>query len=408
MKKIIINGPASLCGRVDVSGSKNAALPILFACIIADGVSEIEGLPDIGDVRVALRILEEMGAVVIRRGKITSVDTRYMRYSLPDRDLISRIRASTYLIGGCLGRFGQCVLQSFGGCNFSSRPIDMHLDACRALGADINGDFLSAKRLVGAEICFNKASVGATVNSLLLTSVADGESVIKGVAKEPHIDCLIDFLISCGAQITKNDSEIKVVGKRLHGGKIKIIPDMIEAGSYLALGQLPQASIGVGNCPIGDMHSVRQALGEFGAEVYSVDDITCSRLLSPKHFSVVARPYPDFPTDLQPIMAPLMATYCGGQITDEVWRGRFGYLRELFAFGINYTIDGGTASIYPSKIIPATVTAPDLRGGMACIMAALVASGYSEIYSADTVLRGYENLVDKLSALGADIKIEET
>lgn len=408
MKKIIVNGPARLRGSVKIGGSKNAALPILFACIIAEGVSEIEGLPDIGDVRVAMEILTDMGAEITQNSGVTYVDSRNMHYRAPSEELISKIRASTYLIGACLGRFGRCLLQSYGGCNFSHRPIDMHLYATQALGADKNGDLLCAGKLTGAEISFDKASVGATVNSILLSATAEGKTRIRGVAREPHIDCLIDFLTSCGAEIHKTDDEITVVGKRLHGGKIKIIPDMIEAGSYLTLGLLPDAEVEVAELPIDDMLSIFDALRSFGAEIGINDNRACPHVHKPKAFSVNAMPYPAFPTDLQPIIAPLMAIYRGGEITDEVWRDRFGYLKTLSAFGVQYSLHGNTAQIYPSKIFPASVSAPDLRGGMACIIAALTAKGQSEIHSAEIVLRGYEDLIKKLGALGADVEIKET
>lgn len=408
MKKIIVNGPASLRGRVEIGGSKNAALPILFACIAAEGVSEIEGLPDIGDVSVAKEILCELGAKITVVKDVTYVDTRNMSYVTPRESLISCIRASTYLIGSCLGRFGKCVLQGYGGCNFSKRPIDMHLYAAQMLGARINGDIISAESLEGSEIVFDKPSVGATVNALLLSSVANGQTCIKGAAREPHIDCLIDFLTSCGARIHKKDDEIIVVGSKLHSGKVKIIPDMIEAGTYLALGLLPYADIEVSNLPIFDMASIFKSFYDFGAKMQLSENTVKLECDNPRCFSVIAKPYPDFPTDLQPIFAPVMAVYRGGEITDEVWKDRFGYLKSLESFGIKYNLASNTATVYPSQIIPAVVSAPDLRGGMACLIAALVADGRSEIYSAETVLRGYENLVKKISALGADVKIKET
>lgn len=408
MKKIIVNGPATLRGSVKIGGSKNAALPILFACIIARGVSEIEGLPDIGDVRVAMEILTDMGIIITRKNGITYVDSRNMYYSIPREELISKIRASTYLIGACLGRFGRCVLQGYGGCNFSKRPIDMHLYAASALGAELNGGVITANKLTAAEISFDKASVGATVNAILLSVCADGKTCIKGAAREPHIDCLIEFLISCGAEIHKSGNEITVVGKRLQGGRIKIIPDMIEAGSYLAISAMPSAEVRVENSPLGDMKSIIEAFISFGAQISENSAFVRLMAKNPNSFSVVARPYPAFPTDLQPIIAPLMAIYRGGEITDEVWRDRFGYLKSLSAFGVKYSLHDNTAIIYPSKISPASVTAPDLRGGMACIIAALAAKGQSEIHSAEIVLRGYEDLVKKLGALGADVEIKET
>ena len=407
MKKIVINGPTRLSGELRVSGSKNAALPIIFATLITDGISELRRLPDIGDVRVALDIIRSLGAVVWREGGATYIDTRNLSYSEPSAEQTSKIRASTYLIGSMLSRFGRCSISSFGGCNFAHRPIDMHIDACLALGAEVCGDDILARRLYGSEIVFKKQSVGATVNAILLAVSAEGESVIRGFATEPHIDALIDFLLSAGASIERTQDEIRIVGRRLHGGKTEIIGDMIEAGTYLAAALATRGRIRVLDCPTSDMSAFFAALIDYGAEVL-IDKSTVG--VSDgwgEPFSVSATPYPGFPTDLQPTLAPLMALGSGGDITDTVWPTRFGYLDILADFGIKYALSANCAQIYPSKIRSAKVTAPDLRGGAACLIAALCAEGRSEIYSAEIILRGYENLTEKLRHLGADISILE-
>ncbi len=409
MKKIVVRGGKKLSGEITVSGSKNAALPIIFACILIKGISEIENLPDIGDVRVALSILEGFGASVERREGITYIDTRHLSYSTPAGRLVSGIRASTYLIGSCLSRFGKCHIQSFGGCNFSLRPIDMHIDACRALGAVQIDDTIIAHRLCGAEISFRQPSVGATVNAILLATSAEGETLIRGCAAEPHIDALIDFLNSAGADITRRDRELLVKGRVLHGGKIKVIGDMIEAGSYLALGALSGGSVTLLEAPIDDMPLVISCLEDYGAEPKIHDGkIEISGSLQRNRISIFASPYPGFPTDLQPIFAPLMAAGEGGSITDDVWASRFGYLSSLSPLGVNYSVLGNTAELYPSTMSNGITASTDLRGGMACLITALFASGISEIYSADIILRGYENLENKLRALGAELKIYET
>ena len=408
MKIITLRGGNRLIGDVSISGSKNAALPIIFACILTKGLSEIRNLPDIGDVRVALDLLRSFGARIFREDGITYVDTEELSYAPPDSRLVSKIRASTYLLGACLSRFGRCPILAFGGCNFAQRPIDMHIDACLALGGELSGDEITAKKLVGGEISFKKASVGATVNAILLASSAEGKTLIRGGAREPHIDALIDFLISCGANINRQGDDLHITGKVLHGGKITIIGDMIEAGTYLTAGLITGGEVRVTNCPTGDMSAIFDALESLGATI-NIKENTANAVLLGKGnaASIVAAPYPGFPTDLQPIIAPLMAVLCGGEITDTVWQSRFGYLEALSAFGVDYEINGNHAVITPSQIKSGKALSPDLRGGVACLLAALAAQGKSEILSAEIILRGYENLEEKLRALGADILIEE-
>ena len=406
MKKIVLQGGAKLNGEISVSGSKNAALPIIFACILTNGVSEIENLPDIGDVRDALELIKIFGARIEMADGKALIDTRELSYEKPSAALASKIRASTYLIGSCLARFGRCHILPFGGCNFSLRPIDMHLDACLKLGATVDGDFITASRLVGGEIHFAKPSVGATVNAILLSASADGETHIHGCAIEPHIDALIDFLNSCGAMIERKGRSLYVVGRELHGGKISIIGDMIEAGSYLALGALTGGKIRVNNLPMSDMDSVFREFSDIGVQIdVESDSAIAGQLTSGNFLSLTTSPYPGFPTDLQPIFAPLMAAAEGGVITDTVWQSRFGYLNSLAPFGIESRLFEGSAQIYKSKTKCAKTVSTDLRGGMACLITALSSPGISEIYSADLILRGYENLENKLGVLGADINI---
>lgn len=391
MRLFRVRGGRSLSGEISVSGSKNAALPIIFSCILINGVSEIRNLPDIGDTRVALEILGDMGAGVSRFGEVTYIDTRSLYYSRPNPTLVSRIRASTYLLGACLGRFGICHIGSFGGCNFSDRPIDMHIAACSALGCRVGEDRVQG-RPRGAVISFDKPSVGATVNALLLSVTAEGKTRITGVAREPHIDCLVNFLISAGADIRRTERGFDVVGRELHSGRVTVIDDMIEAGSYFALGLGTGERIKLRNCPVDEMGSC----------------LTTFRNIERAYSEVVAEPYPAFPTDLQPIAAPLMAKYYGGKIIDRVWKNRFGYLDKLASFGVKSSAIENHAEIFPSELHSAEVTSPDLRGGFACLMCALMADGESIINSADTILRGYENLVNKLRAIGAEIYIENS
>jgi len=408
MEKIIIRGSRPLRGELTVSGSKNAALPILFATLITYGISVIENLPDIGDVKITLDILRSFGARITRDADAVYIDTRYLKYREPDSALTSKIRASTYLIGAQLSRFGRCSIGEYGGCNFSGRPIDLHLLAAKTLGAVEESGVLVADRLHGSRIEFPISSVGATVNSLILSASAHGETVIRGFAREPHISSLISFLSSAGADITVSRSEIRVVGRPLSGGRVRIIGDMIEAGSYLAAGLVTGGEVKVRGVSTDSMRAPLDAFSLLGAELSVGDDYITARATE-RSFPVriAAEPYPGFPTDLQPIFAPLLARYSGGILRDTVWKRRYGYLSELEKFGVISFPVGEGYIVKKSKIKPARVTAPDLRGGMACVLTALMADGESVVLSASTVLRGYENLAGKLSLLGAQVVIEE-
>lgn len=406
MKQIIVKGNRALHGQVDVSGSKNAALPILFATILTKGISEIKGLPKIGDVTVALEILVEFGAKVAERDGITFIDTRLLEYRAPSVALVSKIRASTYLIGSCLSRFGICYLDNFGGCNFSVRPIDMHISTAVSMGARIQGNRLCAENIKSANINFAKSSVGATVNAILLASSAEGRTVIRGFAKEPHINTLIEFLISAGASIIYTDNEIIIEGRSLHGGRVEIPGDTLEAASYLAAGVITGGCVSVHRVPTSQMESVVDCFNLLGCNI-EIDGETVTQypIASGSYIELTTNPFPSFPTDLQPIFATLFSRFCGGKITDNVWKSRFGYLETLASFGVEYKRFENTAIISRSNLVCANVAAPDLRGGMACLLTALSVDGESKIDSAETIFRGYENLEQKLLSLGAYVKV---
>ena len=405
MKKITVIGNRPLGGEIEVGGSKNAALPIIFACILMHGCSVIRGLPPIGDVDVALDIISSLGARIERQGSVTMIDTSEIYYSDPPRALVSGIRASTYLIGSCLSRFGRCRLSEFGGCNFSLRPIDLHLAVCTALGCSIDGDMLSVTRPRGAEIDLAIPSVGATVNAILLSASADGDTIIRGCAIEPHIDALIDFINSAGGVIRRIGREVHVSGRSLSGGNIEIIGDMIEAGSYYALSLLTGSAVKIKNAPLSHMGAIFDSLSTLGVGL-PINGVIM-RTDVPRYMSVTTAPYPGFPTDLQPLVAPLMAAFSGGEITDPVWPERLGYLSSLADFGIVSRIAEGRAFVLPSEMHSGVSSATDLRGGMAALITALAADGKSEIYSAEKIFRGYGDLYAKLTSLGAEIKIED-
>ena len=403
MSKFIVNGGKILSGSIDVSGSKNAALPLIFATLVTEGVSVIRNVPDISDVDVALALISSEGAIVEKRKKDLIIQTNGLHYERPDDYLVSKIRASSYLLGANLSRFGICHLQSFGGCNFDTRPIDMHLYAMHTMGALARGDTLVAKRLFGADLHFSKVSVGATVNALLLASRAKGKTRIFGYAKEPHVISLVDFLRSAGADITIYEDRIEVVGTELSDASGIVIPDMIEAGTFLTLSILTNSCIKVNGVIPSHLSSFSHSLSEAGALITEEGDSMTAKGELSDFLSIVTEPYPGFPTDLQPLTAPLMARFFGGRITEKVWNARFGYLSELRKFGVLFeTCDGG-ALIRPSRLRRAEARAPDLRGGAALLTCALATDGESVISSAEIIKRGYSDILYKLRQLGAEV-----
>ncbi len=403
MGKFLIRGGNSLCGSVCVSGSKNAALPVIFASLSLFGRSEIVGLPDIGDVRVALELVEEQGALITRRGDTTLIDATNLSYVTPDSTLVARLRASTYLIGACLARYGRIELGSYGGCSFSYRPIDYHLSLAAQMGAKREGDTITAPRLKPATVSLPRASVGATVNFLILAASTEGESRLYSPATEPHIDTLIDFLRSAGAVIEREENSITVRGGGLTGGRVHIGGDPIEAGTYICAALATGGSLRILGADPQELSPLLSLISDGGATVDTTLGISVSGCISAP-LSVVARPHPGFPTDLQPIVAPLMATSHGGRILDTVWQDRYGYLGELARLGVSYVIDDRGALVCPSCLTGGSANATDLRGGAACVIAALAADGYSEVGSASTVLRGYSHLTEKLRSIGADVE----
>lgn len=403
MSKFIVRGKNTLRGTVTVGGSKNAALPVIFAALSLFGTSRIVGLPHIGDVDVALELIKEQGATVTREGDVTVISTENLTYKKPSRQLVSSLRASTYLIGACLARFGRVDVGGYGGCSFCARPVDYHIDLACAMGATFVGDTLTLSRPSPIKHKFPKPSVGATANFLILASSIEGESRLENAAREPHIDTLIAFLRSAGAKIEREGSTLTVTGGALHGGCVTIPGDPIEAATFISASLATGGSVRVLDAQASELSPLLDTLRRAGATVSCDLGITVTaRQLS--HMSVVAGAYPGFPTDMQPLCAPIFATHFGGHIFDTVWQGRYGYLSQLARLGVRYTISDKGAEIYPSDLTAGCADAVDLRGGAACIITALAADGYSVINSAETVLRGYSDLVRKLFLLGADIE----
>jgi len=404
MGKFIINGNRALSGTIEVSGAKNAALPLIFSTVLMRGRSHLRNVPDISDVDVAIDLIRALGATVERNFDELFIDTTKLCYGRPLDESVSKIRASSYLMGANLSRFGICHLQSFGGCNFDARPIDMHVKAMTALGGVLCGDTVTASGLVGNDIRFDKISVGATVNALLLAVGAKGKSRIFGYAKEPHVISLIEFLRSAGAEISLFEDRIEVFGAELHGAEATVIPDMIEAGTYIDLALLTGSKIKISGIMPHHLASFFNILAAAGAKfVFENNSVSVDGELS-AFVNIVTQPYPGFPTDLQPQTAPLLARFCGGKISENVWKGRFGYLSELVKFGVKYETCNSGAIIRPSLIHSAVANAPDLRGGAALLMCALFAEGKSIIDSSEIIKRGYSDIVNKLRNIGADIE----
>lgn len=403
MGKFTVYGGKPLVGSVRVSGSKNAALPIIFAAITTKGVSRLYNLPDITDVTDALGIIRELGAKIRREGEVTFVDTRELHYTSLNLDRVRRIRASTYLIGACLSRFKRAELLPFGGCSFSHRPIDMHLDAAGKFGAEINENNLTVKKLIPAQIDFRLPSVGATVNTLILAASTKGESRLTGAACEPHIHALIEYLKSAGAEISDKDGVITVRGNDLHGGVAVIPGDMIEAGTFLSASIVTDGRVRVSGFDPRELSAFTSILLSAGV-IEDLSDGGVTLLGRPRReISITTGAYPAFATDLQPIFSTVLASSRGGRIEEQVWKSRFGYLDELSRLGMSYSLDGNIARIFPSAPLSGNVTATDLRGGAAAVIFALSANGKSEINSGELVLRGYDSFVKKLKNIGADI-----
>ena len=419
MKKIIINGGRKLRGDIPVSGMKNAALPIIFACILTEDKCVLENVPDVTDVNLSLKILEDMGASVVRLGDgVVSVDTTNLNAQTTRQDLVACLRASTYLLGSLLGRFGDARVGFSGGCDFGSRPIDQHQKGFEALGATVtleNGlNHVSAgpAGLIGGSVYLDIASVGATINVMLAAVKAEGRTTIDNAAREPHIVDLANFLNMCGAKITgAGTSFIKITGvEKLHGCSYTIIPDMIEAGTYMVAAAAAGGRVRVRGVIPKHMETVTAKLIETGAAVDLGDDsITVTRTATTKLTNVNIKTffYPGFPTDMHPQFAALLAGAEGTSvITEGVFDNRFRYADELAKMNAEIHVSGRTATIVGRPMLQgAPVSAVDLRAGAALIIAGLAASGTTEITRVETIERGYDGVVGKLRGIGADITL---
>ena len=416
LEKYIIHGGTALRGEVEISGAKNAAVAIIPAALMVDGVCRIENIPQISDTDMLLTILKELGAKIKFINKSTiEIDCTDVRYQDAPYDLMRKIRASYYLIGAMLGRFGSAKTTMPGGCNFGVRPIDQHIKGMTALGADVDvkNGFVYADardgRLHGARIYLDKVSVGATMNIMLAAALAQGRTIIENAAREPHIVDLANFLNSMGADVRGAGTDtIKVNGvDKLHGGSYAIIPDQIEAGTYMVAAAATGGEVLVKNVIPRHLECISAKLRETGTIVQEYEDSVLVKGASTlRRVNIKTLPYPGFPTDMQPPMGALMCMAKGTSvITEGVYDNRYKYTNELRKMGAEIQVDGRVAVIEGGKrLTGAPVHACDLRAGAAMVIAGMCATGTTVVEDVRFIERGYENFVGKLKALGADIE----
>lgn len=417
LDKYIINGGKPLYGEVEISGAKNAAVAVIPAALMVEGICRIENIPQISDTDMLLTILSEMGADVryINRSTV-EIDCTDIRADGAPYDLMRKIRASYYLIGAMLGRFGYAKTTMPGGCNFGVRPIDQHIKGMTALGAtaEIKSGFVYAQapegRLIGTKIYLDKISVGATMNTMIAAVKARGKTTIENAAREPHIVDLANFLNSMGADIRGAGTDtIKIYGvESLHGGTYAIIPDQIEAGTYMAAVAATGGEVRIKNVIPKHLDCISAKLREMGVDVDEFEDSVVVRRSAPLHrANVKTQPYPGFPTDMQPQISTVLCIAEGTSvITEAVWDNRYKYISELKKMGAEVQVDGKTAVIEGVPYLTgAPVLACDLRAGAAVCIAGLCARGETVVEDVIYIERGYEDFVGKLSNLGADISI---
>ena len=416
MEKIIVDGGYPLSGKVDVSGMKNAAVAVIFASVVVSGVCVIENLPYISDVSDSLDILKSVGASVrILSGTKVEIDTTRVSDAEAPLELVRKLRASYYLVGALLGRFGHAKVGLPGGCDFGVRPIDLHIKAFEKLGAEVSVgggciETTAPDGVHGSSIYFDCSSVGATINTIIAAVLADGVTVIENAAREPHIVDLANFLNACGADIRGAGTNIiKINGvKTLHGCEYSIIPDMIEAGTFMVAAAATGGKLYINNVIPKHLETITAKLREMGVIVEEFDEaVMVSRGKGPlSAVNVKTLPYPGFPTDMNPQMTVLLCLADGtSQMSETIWNNRFRYVDELQRMGAKIKVDDKTAVIEGNTVFtPACVKACDLRAGAAMVIAALATQGRTEIEEIGLIERGYDDIVTKFRNVGANIR----
>ncbi|MFI3200776.1 MAG: UDP-N-acetylglucosamine 1-carboxyvinyltransferase [Eubacteriales bacterium] len=414
MEQYAIKGGISLVGEVEVGGAKNAALAILAASIMTNETVLIDNLPDVRDIRVLIQAMESIGVVVTRMDRHSvKVNAARIHDLVIQDDYIKKIRASYYLLGALLGKYKKASVALPGGCNIGSRPIDQHIKGFKVIGADVKIEhgliITEAGELSGGNVYFDVVSVGATINLMMASVMANGTTVLENAAKEPHVVDLANFLNSMGANIKGAGTDvIRVKGvERLHKTEYTIIPDQIEAGTFMMAAPITKGDVTVRNVIPKHLESISAKLVEMGCEVIETDDavrVVANRKLS--HTQIKTLPYPGFPTDMQPQIAVALGLSDGTSVVNEsIFENRFKYVDELTKMGANIKVEGKIAIIDGvERYTGASLIAPDLRAGAALVLAALGAKGYSSIEDIQYIERGYEDFPLKLEGIGAAIK----
>ena len=419
MRKIIINGGKKLQGEVTVSGAKNSVVALIPAIILSDGVVTLDGVPAISDVDNLIEIIEVMGGSVKRDGETLEIDPRGVKDMPMPFGKINSLRASYYFYGSLLGRYGQATVGLPGGCDLGPRPIDLHLKAFEAMGASISYESESMRiatdagqRIQGAHIYMDTVSVGATINTMLAAAKADGRTVIENAAREPEIIDVATLLNNMGARVRGAGTEIITIDgvESLHGTRHQVIPDRIEAGSYIAMAAAIGKGIKIKNVLYEHLESFIAKLEAMGVRMIVEEDaIFVEEQGDLKPIDIKTSPYPGFATDLQQPMTPLLLKASGrGKIIDTIYEKRVNHVPELARMGADIQVLGGQI-VYngPTQLSGVPVKASDLRAGAALVTAGLMADGQTEITNIEFILRGYSNIIEKLSDLGADIRLIE-
>lgn len=414
MEQYIIKGGAPLVGEVEIGGAKNAALPILVAATMTDDTVLIENVPDVRDTNVMIQAMESIGVVVERVDRHTvKINAKNIRVQAVEDEYIKKIRASYYLIGALLGKYNEAEVALPGGCNIGSRPIDLHIKGFEALGVDVkiaHGNIVAkAEKLRGGNIYLDKVSVGATINVMMAAVLAEGKTVIENAAKEPHVVDVANFLNRMGANVKGAGTDvIRIKGvSKLHGTDYAIIPDQIEAGTFMFAAAITKGDVTVKNVIPKHLESISSKLLEIGCEIEESDEavrVVASKRL--KHTHVNTLPYPGFPTDMQPQITVALGLSQGTSVvTESLFENRFRYVTELTRMGGSIKVEGNVAIINGvEKYSGASISAPDLRAGAALVLAGLAAEGFTTVEDIKYVERGYEDFDEKLRGLGAMIE----
>lgn len=418
MKKIVINGGRPLKGEVTISGAKNSVVALIPATILADDIVTLDGVPDISDVASLIEIMTIMGAKIERKEDSLIIDPRGVKNMPMPFGKINSLRASYYFYGSLLGRYGQATVGLPGGCDLGPRPIDLHLKAFEAMGAAMTMDGSSmklatdGKPLQGANIYMDTVSVGATINTILAAVKAEGRTVIENAAREPEIIDVVTLLNNMGAHIRGAGTDIIIIDgvPHLHGTRHQVIPDRIEAGTYIALAAAIGEGIQINNVLYEHLESYIAKLEEMGVRMtISEDSIFVEKQTGLKAIQIKTSPYPGFATDLQQPITPLLLTAAGrGRIVDTIYEKRVNHVPELAKMGANIsTLNDHIIYEGPNQLTGSSVKATDLRAGAALVITGLMASGTTEITNVEYILRGYSDIIHKLTQLGADIQLVE-